>query len=451
MNRALHFIAGILVAMMALILAGPIQSARHTSVVDVVKRASPAVVNISTRQVSRRERSPFRSHTADPSFDEFFRDFFDPRYGRRQVRHSLGSGVIIDSAGHMLTNEHVIISAGKINVTLMDGRRIEAELIGADAESDLAVLRLAGRGKMPFIPIGNSDNILVGEPSIAIGNPFGLGHTVTVGVISATHRTIHTPERLYYDFIQTDTSINPGNSGGPLLNADGELIGINSAIYQKARGIGFAIPINRAKSVVNDLIRYGEVHVGWLGVQVRDLTAMMARNLGYAGPGGVVISLIMEDGPAYDGGLKYGDVIEQIDGIPVQTKEKFKYAVRRLPVGKAVQLKVSRKKTRSLVRVRTQEFPLEMAEEVARYMLGIRVVRSPTGVPGVMVERVISGTPAERIGIRAGDIILKLNNDRIKDVREWRMAVAKIRIMDSALILVRRGRSVYYVNLPLSP
>ncbi len=450
-KKALYFIGGFLAALAVLTLAGPTQSARHTSVVEVAKEAGPAVVNINTEQVVARGANPFFPYGSDPLLEEFFRDFLDPRYTRRQVRNSLGSGVIINSAGHVLTNEHIILSTGKVNVTLLGGRHIEAELIGADAESDLAVLRLKSRDKLPYIEMGDSDKVMVGEPSIAIGNPFGLSHTVTVGVISATHRSIHTSERIYNDFIQTDASINPGNSGGPLLDADGRLIGINTAIYKKAQGIGFAIPINRARSVVNDLIRYGEVHVGWLGVQVRDLTAASARKLGYTGPGGVVVSLIVDGGPANRAGLKYGDVIEQLDGLPIRMKEDFRFAVRRLPVGKVVRLKISRKNARKTIEIKTRDFPLDMAEEVARYMLGIQVRRAPAGIPGVTVDRVAPGSPAARIGLRSGDIILKLNDSAIRDIDQWRKAVAKVRMMDSALLLVRRGRSVYYVTLPLSP
>jgi len=425
-KKALYFIGGFLAALAVLTLAGPTQSARHTSVVEVAKEAGPAVVNINTEQVVARGANPFFPYGSDPLLEEFFRDFLDPRYTRRQVRNSLGSGVIINSAGHVLTNEHIILSTGKVNVTLLGGRHIEAELIGADAESDLAVLRLKSRDKLPYIEMGDSDKVMVGEPSIAI-------------------------ERIYNDFIQTDASINPGNSGGPLLDADGRLIGINTAIYKKAQGIGFAIPINRARSVVNDLIRYGEVHVGWLGVQVRDLTAASARKLGYTGPGGVVVSLIVDGGPANRAGLKYGDVIEQLDGLPIRMKEDFRFAVRRLPVGKVVRLKISRKNARKTIEIKTRDFPLDMAEEVARYMLGIQVRRAPAGIPGVTVDRVAPGSPAARIGLRSGDIILKLNDSAIRDIDQWRKAVAKVRMMDSALLLVRRGRSVYYVTLPLSP
>ncbi len=451
MNNKIAYLAlGAALAIIAITIVGPTRTSRRTATVEVVKSASDAVVNISTEQVIARRSNPFFPYSSDPVFDEFFRDFFDPRYARRQVRHSLGSGVIIDPAGHVLTNEHVILSTSQVTVTLNDGRTVDAELIGADMETDLAVLDLKADDSLPYLEMGDSDTALVGEPAIAIGNPFGLGHTVTTGVISAVKRSIQTKERVYHDFIQTDASINPGNSGGPLLNADGELIGINTAIYQKAQGIGFAIPINRARNVVEDLIRYGEVHVGWLGIQVRDLTNSMAKQLDYEGAGGVVVSLIVDGGPAQEAGLKYGDIIEDFNGVNVDTKEEFRAAVRRIPVGKKVKLRIYRNESRKTLILKTEEFPLSMAEEVARYMLGVSVAESSGGSSGVMVNKVAPGSPADRIGMRKGDLILKINNDPIKKMDDWRKTIGKIRMMDSVLLLLRRGRSVYYVTTPLS-
>lgn len=450
-NRISYFALGAALAVIAITMAGPTRTSRRTATVEVVKAASDAVVNISTEQVVARRSNPFFPYSSDPIFDEFFRDFFDPRYARRQVRHSLGSGVIIDSSGHVLTNEHVILSTSQVTITLHDGRTVDAELIGADTETDLAVLRLNTNDPLPYLEMGDSDTVMVGEPAIAIGNPFGLGHTVTTGVISAVKRSIQAEDRVYHDFIQTDASINPGNSGGPLLNADGELIGINSAIYQKAQGIGFAIPINRARNVVEDLIKYGKVHVGWLGIQVRDLTNTTARQLDYEGGGGVVVSLIVDGGPAQKAGLKYGDIIEEFDGVKVKTKDEFRAAVRRIPVGKKVKLRIYRGGDRETFTLVTEEFPLKMAEEVARYMLGVSVAepgRASSG--GVVVDKVAPGSPADRIGMRKGDLILKVNNDPIKNTDAWRKAIAKIRMMDSVLLLVQRGRSVYYVTMPIS-
>ena len=223
--------------------------ARRSRVVEAVERASPAVVNISTEQVVVQRGNPFGG---DPFFEQFFRDFFDSR-PRRSTRTSLGSGVIVQSDGTILTNEHVILRGGHIHVTLADGREFEAKLVGRDADSDLAVLRI-NAGSLPHIALGHSDDLMIGETVIAIGNPFGLSHTVTTGVVSAVKRNLQTGGRTFTDFIQTDASINPGNSGGPLLNINGELIGINTAIYGNAQGIGFAIPVDRAHRVVDKLV-----------------------------------------------------------------------------------------------------------------------------------------------------------------------------------------------------
>ena len=255
---------------------------RRTPVVEAVKRVSPAVVNISTETIVARQTSPFPAFR-DPLFEEFFHDFFEPRV-ERYKQTSLGSGVVIRPDGYILTNQHVVLRGSQIKVTLADDRDFEAQLVGADSDSDLAVLKVKTDTSLPYINMGDSDDLMIGETVIAIGNPFGLSHTVTTGVVSALGRSLKTGEQTYYDFIQTDASINPGNSGGPLLNLSGDLIGINTAIYQKAQGIGFAIPINRARRIVTDLISYGEVHVPWVGAIVQDLTPELAAQLAQLRP-----------------------------------------------------------------------------------------------------------------------------------------------------------------------
>ncbi|MEJ2657453.1 MAG: trypsin-like peptidase domain-containing protein, partial [Desulfobacterales bacterium] len=236
------------------------ENLRESAVVKAIKRVSPAVVNISSEFEVRKRVNPFYGFGLDPSFESFFKDFFDPGYEQKYKRTSMGSGVIIDGKrGFILTNKHVIIKSSTITVALKDGREFKAQVIGADPDSDLAVLRISPKGDLPAIEMGNSGNLMIGETVIAIGNPFGFSNTVTTGVISAVNRSIKVDDTFYHEFIQTDASINPGNSGGPLLNIYGELIGINTAIYAKAQGIGFAIPINKAKRIVSDLIKFGEV------------------------------------------------------------------------------------------------------------------------------------------------------------------------------------------------
>src|SRR2546425_8997037 len=293
--------------------------ARRSLVVEAVEKASPAVVNVSTEQIVEQRRSPF-PFPQDPFFEEFFRDFVDPR-PRRFKTTSLGSGVIVAADGTIMTNVHVIERASRVRVTLNDQREFDATLVGADADADIAVLRVKAVGDLPHIPFGTSADLMIGETVIAIGNPFGLSHTVTTGVVSAVGRSVHGEDRTYTDFIQTDASINPGNSGGPLLDVKGELIGINTAIYGKAQGIGFAIPVDRARRVMKDLVSYGEVHHAWVGLTVQDLSPELAQHFGARK--GVVVAEVEPKSPAAAGGLAQGDVVTGVDGRDVRSRDEF--------------------------------------------------------------------------------------------------------------------------------
>jgi S1-C subfamily serine protease len=302
---------------------------RETPVVRAVRKISPAVVNISTEYVA--QASPFGE--MDPFFDLFFKEFFEPIPKRQVKGTSLGSGVIIDGKrGLIITNAHVIARGGVVKVLLNDEREFQARVVGADPDTDLAVLRISSPTALPEIPMGRSDDLMIGETVIAIGNPFGFSHTVTTGVISAIGRSIRTENQVYHDFIQTDASINPGNSGGPLLNIKGELIGINTAIYAKAQGIGFAIPINKAKGIVAELVRYGDTEdrssqhpahkeeLSWklLGVRVDDSDRE-----------GVIIRDIRRDSPLARIGALAGDIIRQIDEISISKPDDLEYALNR--------------------------------------------------------------------------------------------------------------------------
>src|SRR5579871_5785231 len=267
-------------------MAMPPGSPRRTPVVAAVEKVAPAVVAVATEE--RPQRSPFGGFFGvDP--DELYER---PRGGGT----SLGSGVIVDPRGFVITNQHVVAGAARIHVQLADGRELPAQLIGADAAFDLAVLKIAARQSLPAVQLGTARDLMPGETVIAIGNPFGLAHTVTTGVVSALHRSVKTPDRVYEDFIQTDAAINPGNSGGPLLNLDGELIGINTAVHRGGPGIGFAIPIDRARTIVDDLLKFGRVRYGWLGVEARE------------GRGTVVVAAVEEGSPARAAGVRAGDV-----------------------------------------------------------------------------------------------------------------------------------------------
>ena len=289
---------------------------RRTATVDVVQHVGPSVVNITTERLSKTP-SPFRVRpdSSDPRYEAFFDNFFAPR--ARTVQ-SLGSGVIFDREGHVLTNEHVIAKATRVRVAIADGREFDAEVVGADANNDLAVLRIIMDKKetLPFTPLGNSDDLMVGEPVIAIGNPFGLSSSVTTGVISAINRSVNAQASTsFHGLLQTDALINPGNSGGPLLNAEGRLIGINVAIYGGAQGIGFAIPINVASRVIHELLLYGEVHPVWLGLEFQDIEPALRQVLAIPNESrGALIHRVQPGSPAARAGIRRGDVIIGVDG-----------------------------------------------------------------------------------------------------------------------------------------
>ncbi|CAO0821491.1 exported hypothetical protein [Desulfarculales bacterium] len=273
-------------------------NSRVTPVVRVVQDAGPGIVNISTK--TRVKARLFRS--GDEAMDSFFEEFFQPM---QREQSSLGSGFILDGKrGLIVTNGHVVSAASEITVQLADKRIFAAQVVGVDPQSDLAVLRITPKGSLPQLNLGDSEQIMIGEEAIAIGNPFGLSHTVTVGVVSALGRKVRTSGNQWMqDLIQIDASINPGNSGGPLLNADGEVIGINTAIVQQAQGIGFAIPVNRVRRVVEDLVRYGEVVPAWLGLELQDLTPRLAQHFGLAEARGVLVVEVMESSPSAEAGL----------------------------------------------------------------------------------------------------------------------------------------------------
>ena len=295
----------------------------------------------------------------DPLLEKFFRDFFSPELERREKRTSLGSGVIIDgSRGLVLTNTHVVEKATTISVALNDKREFEATIVGMDPDSDLAVLKIISEQPLPAIHMGNSDDIMIGETVIAIGNPFGFSHTVTTGVVSAVNRSIKTAERVFHEFIQTDASINPGNSGGPLLNINGELIGINTAIYAEAQGIGFAIPISRAKRIISDLINYGEVIQPWIGLTVQPLDSNMASYLKLEKDVGVLVTAVELHSPAAKAGIDEGDVILSIDGWKITDSSVYQLKIRKFQSIRPYLSLLSKKEKPFRFPSRRRHFPL---------------------------------------------------------------------------------------------
>jgi len=419
-------------------------ASRRSAIVEAVERVSPAVVNVSTTQVIERRVAPF-PHFRDPFFDEFFRDFSEPRR-QRFTRTSLGSGVLVRPDGHILTNQHVVLQASRITVTLADGREFDARLVGSDADSDLAVLKVDSDEPLPAVDMGTSSDLMIGETAIAIGNPFGLSHTVTTGVISATGRSLQAEEQVYDDLVQTDASINPGNSGGPLINIRGEVVGINTAIYQKAQGIGFAIPIDRARRVVSDLISYGEVQPAWVGIVVQDLTPDLAGHFSAGHRGGVLVRSIEAGSPAAGTDLRRGDVIVSVDGRPVSSVGQWESRLHDHPPGSLLILSVQRDGADRSVELTTRKYPLERADELAWQFLGIRLTERRGHLE---VSAIRPHSAAADIGMRAGDIIIAIAGRPVRTIDEFRSGFIKVREAQRVLVSVQRGSNVYHVPMPL--
>jgi serine protease Do len=413
---------------------------RRTPVVRAVEQTRPAVVNVSAEQVVAVQRDPF--------FDQFFNDFFEARpRQKRYTRTSLGSGVIVRSDGYVLTNAHVIARGQSIKVVLADERELDARVVGVDADADIAVLKVDG-GTLPHLEFGNSEDLMIGETVIAIGNPFGFSHTVTTGVISAVRRSLKSEGRTFLDFIQTDASINPGNSGGPLLNIRGDLIGINTAIYGGAQNIGFAIPARRANQVVSDLIRYGEVRRSYLGIQVQDLTAELASALGIDAKHGVVVRGVEDGSPGALSGLEPGDVILEVDGHDVRDRSEFDERAAATAVGSILKLTVQRGGSRRTVAVAARQLTDEHVDEVGWRLLGIKV-KDKARTDAVAITAVRRGSHADRAGIRPGDLLIALNGVATLSLPAYRQAVGALRGAGDAQVAVQRGRSQYRLTLPL--
>ena len=419
---------------------------RRTVTVQVVEDVGPAVASITTEQVLQ-GGGGFRPFVGDPFFDRFFQDFFEPRMPR--TTESLGSGVLIDAEGHILTNEHVVARASRILVSLADGRELEAELIGADPNNDIAVLKVDSDEPLPWIAPGSSSDLMVGEPVIAIGNPFGLSHTVTTGVISAIGRSIRTDDRVYHGFLQTDASINPGNSGGPLLNAAGHLIGINTAVYNRAQGIGFAIPIDAARRVVSELIEHGEVSPVWLGLEFQELVPPLRDALGLPEKvRGALVNRVRSGSPAERAGIRRGDVVTGVDGQPIESARAFFERLESATDGQQLMLGLWRGSAATQIPVRAEEIPEELIAKLLEEMAGIQLERTSQG--DFRVSAVRSGSGAERIGMQAGDLLLGINGRALEGPAELRRSVISLRGQARALIVVQRGQGRYHVAIPLT-
>jgi serine protease DegS len=331
----------------------PVNRVGPVSYADAVARAAPAVVNVHTAKIITRQIHPLLN---DPIFKHFFGERF--KNSRKEIETSLGSGVLISEQGYILTNNHVIEGAVEIQVLLADGRKAKASIVGTDVDTDLAVLRIEA-DSLPSVVIGDSSGLRVGDISLAIGNPFGVGQTVTMGIISATGRD-HLGITTYEDFIQTDAAINPGNSGGALINARGELIGINSAIYSRSggsQGIGFAIPISLAKGVMKQIIEQGHVVRGWLGIEAQDLTPQLAESFNLPTIDGVLISGVLRNGPADNAGLLPGDIVTVINNASVTSATEAMKIISIQPPDSSITLGVIRDGERHTIRPRVSRRP----------------------------------------------------------------------------------------------
>ncbi|QRO01431.1 trypsin-like peptidase domain-containing protein [Archangium violaceum] len=408
---------------------------RRNEVVEVVQKVSPAVVFIGTEQEAE---SPFRGRRS--MMEEFFGA---PPQAQRQ--QGLGSGVIVDPNGTIVTNDHVIRGASAIHVVLADGRELEAEVIGSDANNDLAVLKVSSKQPLPAAKLGTSSDLMIGETVVAIGSPFGLSKTVTSGVVSATGRTFKADGRTYNDFIQTDAAINPGNSGGPLLNVDGDVIGINTAIFASAQGIGFAIPADKVRRIMDELTRFGKVRPAWVGIEAQDLSPRLARQLGWDRTYGAVVSDVEPGSPAEQAGIRRGDVLAEMGGSRVSDAEDYVTRARGYPARAAFPLVVFREGGQRTLQVTPVEFPPQLIEALAWNRLGLRVkpVRG-----GMSVQSVRPGSAADEVGLEPGDLIARVNNQPVAEPASFQEALLSARGSRSVLLLVRRGRYGYHVTLP---
>jgi serine protease Do/serine protease DegQ len=414
----------------------------------MLKRVMPGVVNISTRSRVKVQENPLLN-------DPFFRRFFnipDQQQPREREAQSLGSGVVVDAdKGYILTNNHVVGKADEITVTLRDGRSLSAKVVGTDPEADIAVIKVEA-DHLTALPFGNSDSLQVGDFVVAIGNPFGLGQTVTSGIVSALGRTGLGIEG-YEDFIQTDASINPGNSGGALVNYRGELVGINTAILGSSGniGIGFAIPSNMARTIMDQLVRYGEVRRGQLGVYIQDVTPELADALKLSRSRGAVITQVQEDSPAAQAGIVAGDVVVSINGEPVRNAAQLRNAVGLLPVGSKVELEILRDgKTHTLTAkiekpVVDKEAGADISERLSGATLGAIQPNHPLAgrTEGVQVLDVEQGSAAFRAGLRKGDIIVSVNQRAVSNVDDVKKAA---KLSDRGILLnIRRGNGALFL------
>lgn len=412
---------------------------RRTPVVLAVAADGPAVVNVRTEQIVRRSASPLFGFS-DPFFDQFFQDMAPTRAYQTE---SLGSGVIIDPRGYVLTNAHVIEKASKIYVAVPgQTKELQATLVGKDDWVDLAVLKLEGKGPFPALKPGRSDDLMEGETVIAIGNPLGLGHSVTTGVVSAPNRRINMGQGEFTSFIQTDALINPGNSGGPLLNINGKLIGVNTAIIKQAQGIGFSIPIDTVKRVLHDLMAYGHLRPAYLGILPGAVNKAFAQA---RGAGGVLVDRIDPESPAAKAGMHVADVVLAVDGSEVDTPQEYRSLLRSYTPDNTVNLDVLRGTKTLRVALRCAVFPPNYGLNYCLRVFGFTVAPARGGVT---IASVAAGSPAARVGLRQGDLVTAVAGARIGKPADLNRGMIEQLGKKPLRFTVFRGNQGYYVDLP---
>ncbi len=440
---------------------GPKEKFGSNTFAKIAKRVNPAVVHIGTitksTNLSYSPEGPFRGSPfgrQGPSGD-FFERFFGPR--KNMPRRSLGSGFIIDKEGYILTNNHVVEGADEIKVTLKNEEKYEARVVGADPKTDIALIKIDADNDLPVLAFGDSDELRTGEWVMAIGNPFGLNHTVTVGVVSAKSRTIGFGP--YDNYIQTDASINPGNSGGPLINTKGEVVGINSAIYAGNAGgnigIGFAIPINSAKSILEDLKKKGSVTRGRLGVMIQKITPELAKSLNLSQNEGALIGDVEKESPAEKSGIKRGDVIIEFNGQSVKTMKELPWMVSQTKPGVEVEVVVIRDGKKKVLKAILDTLEdMESQASVNMDEIGLRVQDITPNLAkslklastdGVLVSSVASDGPAGRAGIVKGDVIAEMNKEKVYNLKDFQEKMGKTKKDGTILFLIKRERGTIYI------
>ena len=467
-NTTGAFLLGLLVAF-ALVLSALPAAAKSApeSFADLAEKLLPSVVNISSTQVVREDRGPQAPQLPEGSpFGDSFREFFNRNQGAPRRATSLGSGFIISTDGLVVTNNHVIDGADEITVTLSDDTQHSAELVGRDPKTDLALLRIDADRVLPAVPFGDSTKSRVGDWVVAIGNPFGLGGTVTAGIISARQRDIN--QGPYDSFIQTDASINRGNSGGPMFNMDGEVIGVNTAIFSPTGGsvgVGFSVPSSIVSRVISQLQQFGQTRRGWLGVRIQTVTDEIAESIGLDGTRGALVSSVTDKGPAEAGGIKAGDVILSFNGKPVDSMRELPRIVAETDIGKSVPVEVWRDERQQTVAIKIGELEEEVPvlastgprgnavepEEAAIDDLGVSVTsitdemrqqfNLPNELQGVVITAVEPNSAAAEKSLRPGDVIVEVSQEEVKTPGQIAEKIREARDADRSSVLLKINRN----------